>query len=56
MNYTDNSGLYVVRGTVVNNWQHLVAQQPWVVTTFYDASGTVVGLNFTNFLTSYAFT
>jgi hypothetical protein len=51
MNYTDHAGLYVVRGTVVNEGG-LIAQQPWVVTTFYDASGTVVGLNFTNFLTS----
>jgi hypothetical protein len=51
INYTDASGLYVVRGTVENTG-NLVAQQPWVVTTFYDASGTVVGLNFTNFLAS----
>jgi hypothetical protein len=51
INYTDSSGLYVVRGTVVNNG-NLVAQQPWVVTTFYDASGTVIGVNFTNYITS----
>lgn len=51
MNYTDSSGLYVVRGTVVNDGS-LVAQQPWVVTTFYDGSGTVVGVNFTNYITS----
>jgi len=51
MNYTDNSGLYVVRGTIVNNGG-LADESPWVVTTFYDASGTVVGLNFTNFLTT----
>ena len=51
INYTDDSGLYVVRGTVENSG-NLVAEEPWVVTTFYDASGTVVGLNFTDFLTS----
>jgi hypothetical protein len=51
INYTDDSGLYVVRGTVENTG-NIVAEYPWVVTTFYDASGTVVGLNFTNFLTS----
>ena len=51
MNYTDDSGLYVVRGTIVNNGS-LVVDDPWVVTTFYDASGTVVGLNYTNFLTT----
>ena len=51
INYTDDSGLYVVRGTVENTG-NIVAQEPWVVTTFYDASGTVVGLNFTDFLTS----
>ena len=50
MNYTDSSGLYVIRGIVENDGS-LVAEKPWVVTTFYDASGTVVGLNFTNFLT-----
>ena len=51
MNYTDSSGLYVVRGTLVNDG-NIVAQSPWVVTTFYDASGTVIGLNYTNFLTT----
>ena len=51
MNYTDDSGLYVVRGTIVNNGSTVV-EDPWVVTTFYDASGTVVGLNYTNFLTT----
>jgi hypothetical protein len=51
INYIDNSGLYVVRGTVVNTGSQTV-QAPWVVTTFYDASGTVIGLNFTNYLVS----
>ena len=49
-NYTDNSGLYVIRGVVENNGT-LVDQKPWVVTTFYNASGSVIGLNYTNFLT-----
>jgi hypothetical protein len=51
MNYTDASGLYVVRGAVVNSG-NVIDQKPWVVTTFYDASGTVVGLNYTNYLTT----
>jgi hypothetical protein len=51
MNFTDDSGLYVVRGTIVNTGS-LVAEDPWIVTTFYDASGTVIGLNYTNFLTT----
>ena len=51
MNYTDDSGLYVVRGTIVNTGSTVV-EDPWIVTTFYDASGTVVGLNYTNFLTT----
>jgi hypothetical protein len=51
MNYTDSSGLYVVRGTVANTGS-VVDEQPWVVTTFYDATGTVVGLNFTDYLTT----
>jgi hypothetical protein len=51
INYTDDSGLYVVRGTIVNSG-NLIDENPWVVTTFYDATGTVIGLNFTNFLTT----
>ena len=50
INYTDNSGLYVIRG-IVENDGGLVDQNPWVVTTFYNASGSVIGLNYTNFLT-----
>lgn len=50
MNFTDNSGLYVIRG-ILENDGGLVDQDPWVVTTFYNASGSVIGLNYTNFLT-----
>ena len=47
--YTDNSNLYVIRA-VVENQGNLIDKQPWVVTTFYNATGSVIGLNFTNFL------
>ncbi len=49
--YLPGNGSYYVIGTVVNNGNQ-VAQDPWVVTTFYNVGGAVVGLNFTNYLTS----
>jgi hypothetical protein len=49
-NYTDNNGVYVAYGTLVNNGSQIVSY-PWVVTTFYNATGGVISLNYTNFLT-----
>ena len=42
---------YYVDGTIVNNGTQ-VAQDPWVVATFYNSTGAVIGLNFTDYLTS----
>ena len=38
-------------GTIVNNGTQ-TAQDPWVVATFYNSNGTVIGLNFTDYLTN----
>lgn len=46
----DSTGTYTVTGTVQNNGNQATGQV-WVVSTFYNASGTVVGLNYTNYLT-----
>ena len=48
--YLPGNGTYYVIGTVVNQGDQ-VAQDPWVVTTFYNSNGTVVGMNFTDYLT-----
>jgi hypothetical protein len=48
--YIDNNGTYTVYGTLVNTGNQS-AVKPWVVATFYNASGTVIGLNYTNYLT-----
>jgi hypothetical protein len=48
--YIPNATYYVV-GTIVNNGTQ-VAQDPWVVATFYNSNGTVIGLNFTDYLAS----
>ena len=49
--YLPGNGSYIVVGTIVNNGTQ-VAQDPWVVATFYNSSGTVIGLNYTDYLTS----
>lgn len=48
----NDSGVYEVVGTLQNNGTQSVSSV-WVVTTFYDAAGTVVDLNFTSFLVPY---
>jgi hypothetical protein len=45
----NNSGTYETVGTIVNNGSETVGYL-WVVTTFYNSAGTVVGLNFTDYL------
>ena len=45
----NNSGVYECGGTIVNNGSETVGYI-WVVTTFYDNTGKVVGLNFTNYV------
>ncbi len=47
----DSSGTYTVTGTVQNTGDETTGNV-WVVTTFYNASGTVLGLNYTNFLSN----
>lgn len=47
----DNSGVYTVTGNVENNGS-LTANDVSVATTFYDASGKVIGLNYTNYISS----
>jgi hypothetical protein len=44
-------GTYTVTGTVQNTGDETTGNV-WVVTTFYGASGSVVGLNYTNYLSS----
>ena len=44
-----SSGIYTVAGTITNNGNQ-ASGNVWVVTTFYNASGTVVSLNYTNYL------
>ncbi len=48
--YVDSSGTFTVVGIIQNNGSETTGSIA-VVTTFYDASGTVVALNFTNYLT-----
>lgn len=40
---TDSSGIYTVSGTIVNNGSETVGNV-WVLSTFYDSNGTVVGI------------
>jgi len=47
----NDSGTYTVGGTIVNNGSETIGNL-WVVTTFYNSAGTVVGLNFTDYLTN----
>ena len=49
--YIPGNGSYIVVGTIVNNGTQ-VAQDPWVAATFYNSNGTVIGLNFTDYLTT----
>jgi hypothetical protein len=50
--YDPTSGTYTVSGTIENTGNQAVAKA-WAVVTFYDNSGTVVGLNFTGYLMPY---
>ena len=45
----NNSGTYTTVGTIINNGSETVGNV-WVVTTFYNSAGTVVDLNFTNYV------
>ena len=47
----DSSGTFTVTGAV-DNTGNQVAGSVWVATTFYNSSGAVIGLNFTNYLSS----
>lgn len=47
--YTDNSGTFTVTGTIQNSGSQKTGNV-WTVTTFYNAAGTVVALNYTNYL------
>ena len=49
LNHYVNSATYTVTGTITNTGSQTVGQV-WAVTTFYDASGTVVAVNYTNYL------
>ncbi len=49
--YTPGNGSYIIDGTIANTG-NLTAQDPWVVATFYNSNGTVIGLNFTDYLAS----
>ena len=48
--YIPGNGTYYIDGTILNNGTQ-VDQHPWVVATFYNSNGTVIGLNFTDELT-----
>lgn len=50
----NDSGAYTVVGTIINNGSQTMGYV-WAVTTFYDSTGKVVGLNYTSYLaTPYA--
>ena len=49
LNHYVNSGTYTVTGTITNTGSQKVGNV-WAVTTFYDASGTVVAINYTDYL------
>ena len=48
---TDSTGTYTLTGDIENSGSQATGQI-WVVSTFYNASGTVVGLNYTDYLSS----
>jgi hypothetical protein len=50
--YDPTTGTYTVTGTIQNNGTQDLAKV-WAAVTFYDASGTVVGVNFTHYLMPY---
>lgn len=45
----NNNGTYTVVGTIINNGSQTMGYV-WVVTTFYNNAGKVIGLNFTDYL------
>jgi len=49
--YIPGNGSYIVIGALVNN-RTQTDQDPWIVATFYNSAGKVIGLNFTDELTS----
>ena len=49
--YLPGNGTYYVIGTIVNSGNQ-TASYPWVVATFYNSAGTVIGMNFTDELTT----
>ena len=49
---SDSTGTYTVVGTVQNTGNQ-VTGNTWVIATFYNASGTVIGMNYTDYLSSY---
>lgn len=48
---SNSSGIYTLTGTVQNSGAQATGNV-WVVSTFYNDSGTVVGLNYTDFISS----
>lgn len=50
--YDPQGGTYTVSATIENAGTQAVAEA-WAVVTYYDASGTVVGVNFTQYLIPY---
>jgi hypothetical protein len=49
LNHLDNTGTYTITGTITNTGSQAVGEV-WAVTTFYNASGTVVAINYTDYL------
>jgi hypothetical protein len=45
----NNAGTYTVTGTIQNTGTQTTGRT-WAVTTFYNSSGSVIGLNYTNYL------
>jgi hypothetical protein len=45
----NNSGVYTTVGTIINNGSETVGDL-WVVTTYYNSAGTVIGFNFTDYV------
>jgi hypothetical protein len=50
--YDSETGTYTVVGTIENTGNQDV-KAAWAVVTFYDVSGTVIGINFTEYLMPY---
>ena len=50
--YDPETGTYTVVGTIENTGNQDV-KAAWAVVTFYDISGTVIGINFTEYLMPY---